>query len=90
MKIEQVTTDDGGVYECIAKNVLGETKHQFTVDVEGIVILLMMLFDICLVVEFHPSRQCYYSHSYQTVNQACQTCVIPGRTTTMLCSLPSI
>ncbi|XP_053234142.1 neural cell adhesion molecule L1-like protein isoform X1 [Podarcis raffonei] len=34
LKIEQVTTDDGGVYECIAKNVLGETKHQFTVDVE--------------------------------------------------------
>ncbi|XP_061474573.1 neural cell adhesion molecule L1-like protein isoform X2 [Rhineura floridana] len=34
LKIEQAAADDAGLYECIAKNALGETKHQFTVGVE--------------------------------------------------------
>ncbi|XP_062977868.1 neural cell adhesion molecule L1-like protein isoform X2 [Elgaria multicarinata webbii] len=34
LKIEQVTADDAGIYECIARNDLGETKHEFTVGVE--------------------------------------------------------
>ncbi|XP_042307980.1 neural cell adhesion molecule L1-like protein isoform X2 [Sceloporus undulatus] len=34
LKIEQITADDAGVYECIARNALGETKHEFSVGVE--------------------------------------------------------
>ncbi|KAJ6668261.1 hypothetical protein lerEdw1_015638 [Lerista edwardsae] len=34
LKIEKVTTADKGFYECIASNVLGETKHDFTVHIE--------------------------------------------------------
>uniref|UniRef100_A0A8D2LWW6 Neural cell adhesion molecule L1-like protein n=1 Tax=Varanus komodoensis TaxID=61221 RepID=A0A8D2LWW6_VARKO len=34
LKIEQVTADDAGTYECIARNDLGEAKHEFTVGVE--------------------------------------------------------
>ncbi|XP_053147749.1 neural cell adhesion molecule L1-like protein isoform X2 [Hemicordylus capensis] len=34
LKIEQVTTEDKGLYECVARNTLGETKHEFQVHVE--------------------------------------------------------
>nr|XP_020646674.1 neural cell adhesion molecule L1-like protein isoform X2 [Pogona vitticeps] len=34
LKIEQVTADDAGIYECIARNALGEAKHEFSVGVE--------------------------------------------------------
>ncbi|XP_013919921.1 PREDICTED: neural cell adhesion molecule L1-like protein isoform X2 [Thamnophis sirtalis] len=34
LKIEQVTKDDEGTYECVASNDLGETKHEFKVRVE--------------------------------------------------------
>lgn len=43
LKIEKVTTADKGFYKCIASNILGETKHDFTVHVEGTVVRVMLV-----------------------------------------------
>ncbi|XP_054832858.1 neural cell adhesion molecule L1-like protein isoform X2 [Eublepharis macularius] len=34
LMVEKVTPDDGGRYICIAKNALGETRHEFNVHIE--------------------------------------------------------
>lgn len=48
LKIEQVTADDAGIYECIARNALGEAKHEFSVGVEGIVVMLKSSLCVCM------------------------------------------
>lgn len=43
LKIEQVTSADKGFYECIASNILGETKHEFAVHIEGTAFIITMV-----------------------------------------------